>query len=205
MRSILVAQTKGGVGKTTLTFGLAVEAVRAGLSCVVIDADDVQRSLSGLMAKREADAPALAKIGGGSVADALSAPEIASYDVAVIDGPPRLTTDVRGLVKAVDYVLLPIGASPLDVEASSAILDPVRRTGTSFSFVINRADARRAVVGQVRAVLAAAYPVGPIMYERSDWIVTAGSGQSPAEWNASGKAAAEIAELWKYVDTQMRN
>lgn len=203
MRSILITQTKGGVGKTTLTLALAVEASRAGLSVLVIDADSLQRSLTALMDKREADSPHIADVGEGAVAEALQDPQVQAYDLVLIDGAPRLTYDVRQLLETVDLVLLPIGASPMDVEASGAIVQPVRKAGTPFAFVMNRCDARRAVVGQVRGVLAAAYDVAPILHERADWIVAAGSGQAPCEWNPSGKAAAEAAELWNYVKTYL--
>jgi chromosome partitioning protein len=201
MQSVLITNTKGGVGKTTLTLALAVEGVRAGLQVCVIDADAVQQSLSTLMDKREADAPHVADVQDGSVADVL--PELQAYDLVIIDGAPRLTLDVRQLLEAVDLVLIPIGASPMDVEASGAIVQPVRKAGTPFAFVINRADARRAVVGQVRGILAAAYAVAPIVHERSDWIAAAGSGLVPAEWNEASKAAAEAADLWRYVAAQL--
>ena len=203
MRSCLITQTKGGTGKTTLTFALGVEAARAGASVLLLDADDTQRSLTSLIEKRSGDYPAIAEVASGSVSDALSDPTVRAYDVVLIDGPPRASLDVRELVRQVDFVLLPVGASPLDVEASNVILKHVNGR-VPFAYVIARADPRRAVVGQVHGVLSAAYPVGPTVYERSDWVTAAGSGQAPVEWNPGGKAAGELAALWKYVDKQMR-
>ncbi|MBK1669514.1 hypothetical protein CKO28_15855 [Rhodovibrio sodomensis] len=203
MRSCLITQTKGGTGKTTLTFALGVEAARAGASVLLLDADDTQRSLTSLIAKRSGDYPAIAEVSSGSVSDALRDADVRAYDVVLIDGPPRASLDVRGLVRQVDFVLLPVGASPLDVEASNIILKHVQGR-VSFAYVIARADPRRAVVGHVHGVLAAAYSVGPTIYERSDWVTAAGSGRAPVEWNPNGKAAGEIASLWKYVDAQMR-
>ena len=202
MRTCLITQTKGGVGKTTLTFALGVEAARAGNSVLLLDADDTQRSLTSLIGKRSGDYPAIAEVASGSVSGALADPAVQAYDIVLIDGPPRASLDVRELVRLVDFVLLPVGASPLDVEASNVILKHVQNR-VPFAYVIARADPRRTVVGQVHGVLSAAYPVAPTVYERSDWVTAAGSGHAPVEWNPSSKASAEIAALWKYVDAQM--
>jgi chromosome partitioning protein len=203
MRTCVITQTKGGVGKTSLTFALGVEAARAGHSVLLLDGDDTQRSLTSLIGKRSGEYPAIAEVTSGSIRDALNDPAVQAYDVVLIDGPPRASLDVRELVRQVDFVLLPVGASPLDVEASNVILKHVHGR-VPFAYVIARADPRRSVVGQVHGILAAAYPLGPTIYERSDWVTAAGSGQAPVEWNPSGKAAGEITALWQYVDAQMR-
>lgn len=200
MRSYLIAQSKGGVGKTTMTFVLAVEATRNGLATLVIDADHSQKSLTAIMNKRSVAAPALATVRDGGIADALQDATVRSYDRIFVDAPPLLNVDVQELVRAVDKVVMPIQASPLDVEASAPLLQAVQAVGRSYCYVINAADGRRSVVRQVHSVLAAQHPVAPIVGDRADFVTAVGAGQAPFEFSPSSKAAKEIAEVWSYVD-----
>lgn len=69
----------------------------------------------------------------------------ASFDVAVIDTPPRLGAAARGAMLAADVVLVPCGPGPSDVWATAetiAALDEARalRPELIAALVLNRAD-----------------------------------------------------------------
>ncbi|MFC7556649.1 AAA family ATPase [Pseudoroseomonas wenyumeiae] len=62
VRTIVVASQKGGVGKTTLTGHLAVEAERQGVGPVAMIDTDPQANLSGWFGVREAETPVLVRL-----------------------------------------------------------------------------------------------------------------------------------------------
>src|SRR3712207_435240 len=128
MKRLLVSSPKGGCGKTTLARNLAVAAVRDGLSVATADLDP-QRTLTRWSRRRAVmkDLPqlahyevewdrsdALAKDGG-----------IEPVDLLVIDTPPSIEAnpvEMKGIVAASDFVLVPTRASLDDVESAAPYL-----------------------------------------------------------------------------------
>jgi chromosome partitioning protein len=113
---VSVANSKGGVGKSTLAVHAAVWLHERGVRVAAVDAD-AQGSLSdwlpgaaqGLRIERCETAEELAE----------RVPRLTSvYDVIVADGPAGLGRETVALAGVSDTVLLPIGPSMMDVRAS---------------------------------------------------------------------------------------
>ena len=94
MHVVVVANQKGGVGKTTLSGHLAVEAVRAQSGNVVLIDTDPQGSLSQWWHERKAETPHLAQIEPAKSKAQLALLEESGIDIAIIDtpqlSPPRI-------------------------------------------------------------------------------------------------------------------
>jgi chromosome partitioning protein len=112
MRAILVANPKGGAGKTTLSINLAGWLAAQGDAVNLLDLDR-QKSASKWLARRPAHLPAIG-IAGASKEKA---------DWLVIDSPAGLHgKNLDHAVKLVTRVLVPISPSLFDIQASQDFL-----------------------------------------------------------------------------------
>ena len=118
MAIIAVAGRKGGVGKSTIAGNLAAEFAAMKKSVAVLDADP-QHSLAawaeqgaGMLAK------CVQKVDGkaGTLGTRARAAE-KDVDIVLIDTPPGIPEVAYQAALVADLVLLPCGASPLDLFA----------------------------------------------------------------------------------------
>ena len=152
-----VLNQKGGVGKTTLSIGIAAELARQGARVLLIDADPQGSSLD-WAAAREGDA--LFSIVG--LPRATIHKEIENlkqnYDHVVIDGPPRVTDLARSAIMASDIVVIPVQPSPYDIWAADDVVKliaeaMVYKENLKSCFVINRKIVNTAIGRDVADVL----------------------------------------------------
>ncbi len=142
MHSILIANSKGGSGKTTLTTNLAGALASAGQQVVLLDADR-QASALGWLARRSAS---LALIKGEPGRSHLEEDaRLPDADYVLIDAPAGLRGDkLKNAVRLVDRVLVPLQPSPFDQAATQqfltqlAELKPVRKGRCPIALVANR-------------------------------------------------------------------
>jgi chromosome partitioning protein len=145
MLTVAIVSLKGGVGKSTIALNLA-SCLHASLRVVLVDSDP-QGTASSWAARavecgREG-VPVVAMTAASLVRDL---PSLApSFDVAIIDTPPRLGAAARGAMLAADVVLVPCGPGPSDVWATAetiVALDEARtlRHELVAALVLNRAD-----------------------------------------------------------------
>ncbi len=150
MKVVTFASTKGGVGKSTLAFGLAVEAARRGRTVYLADMDP-QASLTHLAAFRAeyghgvSGNPLLLE-NAGSVRLAAGRLRGTDYarDFMIVDTPASHMEIINDAIGAADCVIVPCLASPLDILAEEEILHVVSVLGKTPStlFALNRADLR---------------------------------------------------------------
>lgn len=128
-RIIGLVQVKGGAGRSTVATNLAGELARVGKT-VLIDADMPQGTSASWAALRMQ-----AKPQGRLVAD--TAPghrELVAkvdalrgqVDYIVLDGPPRIAEMTRAILALSDLALIPIGASPAEIWATSDMVAQVQ-------------------------------------------------------------------------------
>jgi chromosome partitioning protein len=120
MQTILVANPKGGSGKTTLATNVA--GWLAGKRQRVLLSDlDPQRSSAEWLEQRPRGFP---PIGAGSSELAAAAEPVADW--RVIDSPAGLHGEaLRALVEAADALLVPVSASAFDIAATRRFLAAV--------------------------------------------------------------------------------
>ena len=205
MRVVALASQKGGSGKTTIAAHLAVQAGRVGQGPAVLIDTDPQGSLGEWWRERKDEAPALATVKVDELASNLA--ELRSYGTAVafLDTPPALTGAIEDVIATADLVLIPARPSPHDLRAVAATVAMARRAGKPFLFVLNGAASRANITAEAVAALSEHGRVAPvILYQRTDYAVSMIDGRTAMELAASSRSATEIAELWKYVHTQIR-
>lgn len=118
MRIVLVTNTKGGCGKSTIATGLAGAFARAGHRTVLADVDPQRSSLAWLK-RRPANAAAIV---GLDWAKEISVPP-ENIDRLVIDAPAAMKMgDTKDLLEMADGLVLPVLPSAFDQDATTRFL-----------------------------------------------------------------------------------
>ena len=126
MRTILVASSKGGVGKTTIATHLAAQSALAGHRTVLVDADP-QRSATRWAERRAALESAVLPLDGTRGKGWRKAlPE--DTQQVVVDAPAGAMADeLAPFLERADALLVPVLGSALDIEATVPFLDAIAR------------------------------------------------------------------------------
>lgn len=112
---ILVTHQKGGVGKSTLTFNMAL-AIKDEAKVAIIDLD-LQGSL--WRSRHSVDIPILPS-------DNLSEVKNLDYDFIFIDTPPYLNEKLPKLIKLADVIVVPTKTGVYDLMAIEDTLDVIK-------------------------------------------------------------------------------
>jgi chromosome partitioning protein len=204
LKTIVIASQKGGVGKTTLTGHLAVEAERQGIGAVAMIDTDPQGNLSGWFKVREAETPALVRVLPNGLRATLRALAEAGIDLCMIDTPPAITDSIASTVAEADLVLIPAKPSPHDLRAVGATVDIVEKAKKPMVFVVNQAVARSKLKTDAVRALSQHGPLAPVdVHNRVDFAASMTDGRTAGEIDPKSAAAAEITELWTYVAARL--
>jgi chromosome partitioning protein len=201
MRVIVLATQKGGAGKTTLCGHLAVEAERVGAGPVALIDADPQSSLSDWWNVREGKTPIIAQIGQGGLKQTLAQLGRQHMKTVLIDTPGRADLAISKIISVADLVLVPVVPSPHDLRAIDKTIAMVEEQDVPMVFVVNNAGAGR-LTTQAAVVLSQHGTVAPaICRTRQDFRASMIKGQTVMETTPDGKSAAEVFELWTYIES----
>lgn len=138
MRHVMVMNSKGGCGKSTIATNVASYFAREGYKVALADYDPQRTSLDWLALRPED----LAKITPVPAADEGLRGVPRDTEILVIDAPARTHgSEMNELVRRAETILIPIMPSPIDMKASVHFLGELLELGK-----VQRAQARLAVV-----------------------------------------------------------
>ena len=201
---LVIAQQKGGSGKTTLAAHLAVAGLGAGIgpgSRVAILDVDPQGSLGQWFERRER------RLGEGATGLVLRTASgwgakrearllAREFDLVVIDMPPRSDLEARNAIEAADLVVVPVQPTPVDLWATEATLELVAKGGPPAILVVNRAPARAIAEATLAEIGRLAAPVAQSrLGNRVAFGATMGTGSTVLEAFPQAKAADEVRAL----------
>ncbi|HET6434731.1 MAG TPA: ParA family protein [Xanthomonadaceae bacterium] len=127
MRTILVASSKGGVGKSTLATHLAAHAALAGERTVLVDADP-QGSATRWAQRRAALDSAVLPVDGTGARRGWQRGIPADAQTVVVDAAAGAMADALApFLEVADAVVVPVLPSTLDIEATVPFLDTLAR------------------------------------------------------------------------------
>lgn len=197
MISVLVANTKGGCGKTTIATTLASAFAQQGRFTILADVDRQHSSLD--WARRRPDgAPALA--GLDWVKEEFAVPK--DVERLVIDAPAALKMkQVEALVKMADVIVLPVLPSAFDEEATRRFLGrleelkPIRKSRAAVAIVGNRMRARTRAAARLDAFFGGlGHRVVSRIRDSTTYTEAAAEGLSV--FDLRGRRAADLRDDW---------
>lgn len=203
MKTIVIANQKGGSGKSSLTVHLSAAAVLAGDGPVLISDTDPQGTAGDWFNQRKKagiDMPLYAPLALSDLADRVQALREAGAAYLFIDTAPSLGAVNVDLFAVADLILIPLNPTPADLRALVKGLPLVKQSGRQFSFVLTRVRANlKNNEGAAMALEALGLVLPTRMHERVIYAETFAHGKTALEIDPKGVAALEIAALWKAV------
>jgi len=138
MRHVMVMNSKGGCGKSTLATNVACYFANEGYKVALADYDPQRTSLDWLAIRPE-DLPAITPV---SAHDEGLRGVPRDTEVLVIDAPARTHgSEMNELVRRAETILVPVLPSPIDMKACRHFMGELLELGK-----VQRAQARLAVV-----------------------------------------------------------
>ncbi len=126
MKTILVASSKGGVGKTTIATHLAAQSALAGQRTVLVDADPQGSSMRWAERRAGLDSAVLPVDGGAGKGWRRQVP--ADSERVVVDAAAgAMAADLASFLERADDVVVPVLPSTLDIEATVRFLDSLAK------------------------------------------------------------------------------
>lgn len=199
VKVLTLGASKGGVGKTTLTTALAVEASKKHL-VGLYDADP-QSSL-GRWFELRSDHKNLKLIAAKTGTEAKALADKQGCDLLICDTPPGSLMLLKPAIDAADFVLVPVRPSPVDVEAVDPTVELAEEANVPFAFVISMASTQGGTgyVAGARKYLSALGDVLNIeIHHRLPYVGAMGKGMTGPEFEKDGKCGAEITALWTEI------
>jgi chromosome partitioning protein len=204
MDVLVLATTKGGAGKTTISAHLAVEAERQGVGPVAIIDADPQASLARWWNARQANSPTFVQTTIDDLPAQLRALQASGYRLVIIDTPGADVSHIRPILREAHLVIIPSRPSPLDLGTLNATVEMVNAEKKPLMFVLNAVTARTRISAQAVMALSQHGPVGAILHQRTDYAAAMMDGRVAGELDVSSKSADEIAGLWDKIRARLR-
>ncbi|MHB1304546.1 MAG: nucleotide-binding protein [Acidiphilium sp.] len=199
-----VLSEKGGAGKTTTAIHLAVAAQIAGLDAVIIDLDPQASAAD--WADRRGSSPEAVAIPPARLTKLLSDLRTNNVQLAIIDTGRDSNNAGYTAAQAADLILIPLQPGGFDYRALTRTTDLCRLVGKRPYVLLNglQPGATRAEADAREALAAYECEIAPISIpRRAAYRQASITNQTAQEAEPNGAVAAEIRQLYKWVNQQL--
>ncbi len=191
MKTILVASSKGGAGKTTVATNLAAYFALDGKRTVLVDADPQHSSTRWAERRAGMESAVLPLDASNKRAWRARLPEDAER--VVIDAPAgSMAEDLSHFLDSVDAIVVPVLPSALDIEATVGFLNSlakvprVHKRKLPVGLVVNRSKPWTNTSQQAVEMLKTwPYPVVAQLRDTQAYVVMAGLGRSLFDYRSA--------------------
>jgi|ThiBioDrversion2_2_1062182.scaffolds.fasta_scaffold06240_10 chromosome partitioning protein len=202
MKILAIISQKGGVGKTTVATSLAVAAELAGQRVALFDLDDQASAAfwGGLREKRGVVTPVIRDVKMALLERDLERARNAEADLVILDCPPVQGAAITAANHA-DFVLIPTKTDILDIRSMRSTVALMQSINKRLSVVLTFCPPIGAEVDQARQLIAGlGAELAPVeIHQRKAYARAQQDGQTVQEYEPTGKAAAEVTELYSYI------
>lgn len=191
MKTVLVASSKGGAGKTTIATHLAARAALQGHHTVLVDADPQGSATQWAQRRAELDSAVLPVDGTNRWKWRRRVPGDAER--VIIDTPAgAMARELETFLAVADAVVVPVQPSLLDIEASIGFLDSlaehprVRSGELPIGLIANRLRLRASASRETIELLEQwPYPLVAQLRDSQTYVVLAGQGKSLFDYHSA--------------------
>ena len=201
MMTISFMTQKGGAGKSTLAFSLAVAAREAGENVAILDLDP-QGSVSRWSAARGKSDVFVESVAPENLAAMLKLLRDDGVSLCILDTPGTDSGINLAAMDASDLCLVPARPNVFDLEVGETTRRAVAARGKRAAFVLNQCPPMQRsarVQDGMRALEATGELLSPMISTRVDFQDAARNGVGVTEINRIGAAADEIRKLWASI------
>jgi chromosome partitioning protein len=206
MNILAIVSQKGGTGKSTLAFSLAVAAEEQGIRTSIIDMDP-QGTTKKWYGRREADgSPEVNALNATQLESAMPLLRKQGIQLVIIDTPGADTPGGTAAIQVADLCLIPARPSVADIEASAPTVSAIHRLGKPFSYVLNQCPPGRSIrtMDAFRVLQLTGAVASTPLAMRADHMDALATGQGVTERDTNSKAAVEIRELLEWTLNKMK-
>ena len=190
MKTVLVASSKGGVGKTTISTNLAAQSALSGFNTVIVDADP-QGSSTRWAERRAEHNGAVLPIDGTKKQWVKAIPD--DTQRIIIDAPAgAMLKDLESYLEHADGVVVPVLASALDMDATVGFLNSlvqhpkIRKGKLPVGLIGNRLRPWTNASQQAVAVLEQwPYPLVAQLRDSQAYVMLTGLGRSLFDYHSA--------------------
>jgi chromosome partitioning protein len=191
MKTILVASSKGGAGKTTLATNLAAQFALEGKRTVLVDADPQHSSTRWAERRAELESAVLPIDASRKRTWRTTLPDDAER--VVIDAAAgSMAEDLEQFIEHADAIVVPVLPSALDIEATVGFLNSlskvprVHKRKLPVGLVVNRSKPWTNTSQQAVEMLKSwPYPVVAQLRDTQAYVVLAGLGRSLFDYRSA--------------------
>lgn len=196
---VALVSTKGGVGKTTLSGHIAVEAERHGAGPVALIDMDRQGSLSHWWNARDRATPVFVQSAQDRIASDLARLDDLGIGLTIVDTPPAPFEVIEAAAQLSDLIIVPLRAGPHDMRTLPATLSIIDPYSKPVVFVLNGATVGARLTGEAISLLSRYGPLAPVIHQRVDFAASMIDGRTAMEIKSASPAIDEMQALWTYL------
>lgn len=216
---LTIANTKGGVGKSTLAVNIAVARARQGKKVWLVDGDKQGSSQTAILVRSEAGVEpgiACSHYPDGPILRSQVLQQKSNYDDIIIECGGRDSTAMRAALTLTDVLLVPSAPGSFEAWAMDANAELIRearsvRDGLTCYSLLNKADTHsKSSDNKEMLEMMEEYKddipiLNEIVYQRKIYANAAGSGRTVEEMKLRSHEKVAVSEIKSLMATLFKN